>query len=69
MKICMLTWEFPPRVVGGIARHCFGLSRALAKKSHEVYVVTLEFPRAPTFEEMEGVKVYRVKIELSLIHI
>jgi len=65
MKICMLTWEFPPRVVGGIARHCFGLSRALAKKSHEVYVVTLEFPGAPTFEEMEGVKVYRVKIELG----
>jgi len=61
----MLTWEFPPRIVGGIARHCLGLSKALAKKSHDVHVVTLEFPGAPMFEEMEGVKIHRVKIELG----
>jgi len=65
MKICMLTWEFPPRIVGGIARHCFGLSKALAKKNHDVHVVTLEFPGAPAFEEIEGVKVHRVRIELG----
>ena len=65
MKICMLTWEFPPRIVGGIARHCFGLSRALSKRGHEVHVVTLEFPGAPAFEEMEGVKIHRVRIELG----
>ncbi len=65
MKICMLTWEFPPRIVGGIARHCFGLSRALAKRNHDVHVITLEFPGAPAFEEMDGVKIHRVRIELG----
>jgi len=65
MRICMLTWEFPPRIVGGIARHCLGLSKALAKNNHEVHVVTLEFPGAPAFEDIEGVKVHRVKIELG----
>jgi len=65
MRICMLSWEFPPRIVGGIARHCLGLSRALAKQGHEVYLVTLEFPGAPLFEEMDGVKIYRVLIELG----
>ena len=61
----MLTWEYPPRIVGGIARHCLGLSKALAKRGYEVHVVTLEFPGAPLFEEREGVKVHRVKIELG----
>ncbi|RJS94523.1 glycosyltransferase family 1 protein [Candidatus Bathyarchaeota archaeon] len=65
MRICMLSWEFPPRIVGGIARHCLGLSRALAKQGHEVYLVTLEFPGAPLFEEMDGVKICRVLIELG----
>ena len=65
MRICMLTWEFPPRIVGGIARHCLGLSKALAKLGHEVYVITLEFPGAPLFEDVDGVKVHRVLIELG----
>ena len=65
MKICMITWEFPPRIVGGIARHCLGLSKALAKQGHEVYLVTLEFPGAPLQENIEGVKVHRVLIELG----
>ncbi len=65
MKILILTWEFPPRIVGGVARHCFGLTQALAKSGHEVNVVTLEFPGAPAFEEIGKVKVYRVSIELG----
>ena len=65
MRICMVTWEFPPRIVGGIARHCYGLSRALAKKGHEVHLITLDFPGAPLYEEVDGVKVYRTKVELG----
>ena len=65
MKICMLTWEYPPRIVGGLARHCHGLARALARLDHEVHVVTLEFPGTSEYEEVDGVKVHRVKIELG----
>jgi len=61
----MLTWEFPPRIVGGVSRHCFGLAQALAQMGHEVYVITLEFPGAPAYEDMDGVKVYRAAIELG----
>ncbi len=61
----MLTWEFPPRVVGGIARHCEGLAKALVRDDHEVHVVTLDFPGSPGYEEMEGVKVYRTATELG----
>jgi len=61
----MLTWEFPPRVVGGIARHCEGLAKALVRENHEVHVVTLDFPGSPGYEEMERVKVYRTATELG----
>ena len=56
MKICLLSWEFPPRIVGGIARHVFGLAKALTKTGDEVGVVTLDFPGTPDYEEIEGSK-------------
>lgn len=60
MKILMLTWEYPPRVVGGIARVVYDLSKTLIKDGHDVTVVTLREGDAPYFEDDKGVKVYRV---------
>ena len=60
MKILMLTWEYPPRVVGGIARVVHDLSHRLIKDGHEVTVVTYREGEAPYFEDDKGVKVYRV---------
>jgi len=65
MKVCMLTWEYPPRIVGGIARHCKGLAKALVNQGVEVHVVTLDFPGAPEYEEIDGVKIYRVRPEIG----
>jgi len=61
----MLTWEFPPRIVGGIARHCEGLAKALSRQGHEVHVVTLDLPGIPYYEEIDGVKIYRTAAELG----
>ena len=60
MKILMLTWEYPPRVVGGIARVVNDLSKRLIKDGHEVTVVTYREGNAPYYELDKGVKVYRV---------
>ena len=60
MKILMLTWEYPPRVVGGIARVVYDLSRTLYKDGHDVTVITYREGDAPYFEDDKGVKVYRV---------
>ena len=60
MKILMLTWEYPPRVVGGISRVVYDLSRTLLKDGHDVTVVTYKDGDAPYFEDDKGVKVYRV---------
>ena len=60
MKILMLTWEYPPRVVGGISRAVYDLSRTLLKDGHDVSVVTYRDGNSPYFENDKGVKVYRV---------
>ena len=60
MKILMLTWEYPPRIVGGISRVVYDLSRTLLKDGHDVTVVTYRDGNAPYFEDDKGVKVYRV---------
>ena len=60
MKILMLTWEYPPRIVGGIARVVHDLSHRMIKDGHDVTVVTYKDGNAPYFEDDKGVKVYRV---------
>lgn len=60
MKILMLSWEYPPRVVGGIARVVHDLSKRLIKDGHEVTVVTYKDGDVPYYEDDCGVQVYRV---------
>ncbi|MCX8205343.1 MAG: glycogen/starch synthase, partial [Candidatus Nezhaarchaeota archaeon] len=60
MKVLMLSWEYPPRIIGGLARHVYWLSRSLAKRGTEVVVVTLDHPEAPEKEFEGGLRVVRV---------
>ena len=60
MKILMLSWEYPPRIVGGLGRVVHDLSHRLIKDGHEVTVVTYKDGNVPDFESDGGVKVYRV---------
>ena len=39
MRVLMLSWEYPPVVVGGLGRHVHALSVALADAGHDVVVV------------------------------
>jgi len=60
LSVMMLTWEYPPRVIGGISPHIYFLSKHLAKQGVKVYVITCDFPDAPTHEVVDGVEVYRI---------
>lgn len=59
-KILMLSWEFPPKTVGGLARHVYDLSRALVAQGEEVHLITCQVPGAEAYENVDGVHVYRV---------
>ena len=37
MRIAMIGWEYPPFKAGGLATHCYGLTRSLADKNTKVY--------------------------------
>jgi glycosyltransferase involved in cell wall biosynthesis len=60
LTVMMLTWEFPPRIIGGISPHVYHLSKSLARNGVKVYVVTCDFPGAPQHETVEGVEVFRI---------
>lgn len=62
-NILMLSWEFPPKTVGGLARHVYDLSRALVAQGEEVHLITCHVSGAKYYEVVEGVHVYRVSVE------
>ncbi len=65
MKILVLSWEFPPRIVGGIARHVAELYPELVQLGHEVRLITAECGQASLYELVEGVHVHRVPVGQS----
>lgn len=61
LKVLMLAWEYPPRLVGGLARVVYAISKELASQGCEVHVVTADHPGTPEYIFEEGVHVHRVK--------
>lgn len=62
MKVLALAWEFPPRIVGGIARHVAELYPELVRRGHEIHLITVEFGQAPRYEVVEGIHIHRVSV-------
>jgi len=66
MRVLMLSWEYPPVVVGGLARHVHALARHLARDGHEVvvlcrHVAGTDAHTHPTTERVvDGVRIIRV---------
>ncbi|RKF29379.1 glycosyltransferase family 4 protein [Micromonospora globbae] len=58
-RVLMLSWEYPPVLVGGLGRHVHALSTALAAAGHHVTVVTRHTDGAPTEEYTDGVRIIR----------
>jgi glycogen(starch) synthase len=59
MQVIILSWEYPPRVVGKLADYVKELAVQLAKNRVETHVVTYHDYMTGEFEE-DGVKTYRV---------
>ena len=63
MKVLMVSWEYPPVVIGGLGRHVYELATALAADGHEVVVLsrrpsgTDPATHPSTDEVSEGVRV------------
>lgn len=64
MNIVMVSWEYPPLVIGGLATHVHGLATALVRANHRVTVLTFQHPDVPDDTIVEGVRVLRAPIDL-----
>jgi glycogen(starch) synthase len=61
MQILMLSWEYPPLIEGGLARHVGKLSENLACLDVEVHVLTRGREESPSEEVVERVHLHRVR--------
>lgn len=59
-RILMLNYEFPP-LGGGASPVSYEIAKGYVKNGHKVSVVTMGFHGLKSFEEKDGIKIYRVK--------
>src|SRR5512132_3715196 len=70
VRVLMLSWEYPPLLVGGLGRHVHALAEATARSGHQVTVLTRHPDPAgqvPYDEVRGGVRVVRVAEDPSLL--
>lgn len=60
LKVLMLSWEFPPKTVGGLARHVNDLSKAMARLGENIHVITCPAEGVGDYQLVGGVHVHRV---------
>jgi glycogen(starch) synthase len=61
VRVLIVSWEYPPIVEGGLARHVRKLSEQLVRDGVEVHVLTRGGGRLGAEEERHGVAVHRVR--------
>jgi glycogen synthase len=59
VRVMLLSWEYPPVMVGGLGRHVHALATSLAADGHHVTVVTRHAEGAPLEELRDGVRIVR----------
>ncbi|HEY1854124.1 MAG TPA: glycosyltransferase family 4 protein [Solirubrobacterales bacterium] len=59
-RALVLSWEYPPLIEGGLARHVHKLSEGLVERGLEVHVLTRGGEESPAQERSNGVVVHRI---------
>jgi glycogen synthase len=60
-RVLILSWEYPPLIEGGLARHVRKLSEALVELGVEVHVLTRGGEESPAEESAGGVAIHRIR--------
>ncbi len=63
VRVLMLSWEYPPLIVGGLGRHVEALARALTTAGHDVRVVTRGAAGSQPVETRDGVRIVRSTVD------
>ncbi len=60
-RILILSWEYPPLIEGGLARHVRKLSEALVEHGIDVHVLTRGGEESPPEQRSRGVVIHRIR--------
>lgn len=61
MRVLMLSWEYPPHIVGGLGRHVVDLTGALAHLGVSVHIITPQLQLGDHHEvTADGVHIHRI---------
>jgi glycogen(starch) synthase len=60
-RVLILSWEYPPLIEGGLARHVRKLSEGLCEQGTEVHVLTRGGEESPPEQSVAGVTIHRVR--------
>jgi glycogen synthase len=60
-RVLILSWEYPPLIEGGLARHVRKLAEALVDGDVEVHVLSRGGEESPAEEEVGGVAIHRIR--------
>lgn len=63
-RVLMLSWEYPPQTVGGLARHVHDLANALVGLGCHVHVITCPTAERGIYSLEQGVHVHRISPDL-----
>src|SRR5215211_538930 len=61
MRVLILSWEYPPLIEGGLARHVRKLAENMAAQGIDVHVLARGREEDPAEEEQGGVLIHRVR--------
>ena len=62
MKVLVLAWEFPPRIVGGIARHVAELYPELVRLGLDIHLMTIAQDNHVKREVVDGIHIHRLPV-------
>jgi glycogen(starch) synthase len=60
-RVLILSWEYPPLIEGGLARHVRKISESLAELGTDVHVLTRGGEESPAEESVDDVAIHRVR--------
>ncbi|MBS8264904.1 glycosyltransferase family 1 protein [Mesobacillus boroniphilus] len=58
--ILMLSWEYPPHIIGGLARHVHALTTELASSNQQIHVLTSKPFDSQEYEKQGAFHIHRV---------
>jgi glycosyltransferase involved in cell wall biosynthesis len=62
LNIALFSWEYPPKIIGGLGTYAHELTRQLVKMENNVVVFTMNDGTLKTRELMNGVEVHRPRL-------